>query len=145
MILFIQVMDKQPGKKMDLHIGNIYNFLRSKVVTRGVTEHWTLVTRVIIDTFWHTLTRRISLVWNNIFIRWHGVSLVLTYKGISVTWGYVCYGNELELLNQFLYDARKPNYSRERSYILYVCHKQKIQKINQVLNLKISITVQHYT
>ena len=30
--------------------GNIYEFLRSNVVTHGVMENWTLMTGVIIDT-----------------------------------------------------------------------------------------------
>ena len=31
--------------------GKIYEFLRSNVMTRGVTERRTLMTRVVIDTF----------------------------------------------------------------------------------------------
>ena len=38
----------------------------------GVTERWTLMPRVIIITFLHSLTCRISLVWTNVFIRWQG-------------------------------------------------------------------------
>ena len=37
----------------------------------GVTERQTLMPQVIIDTFWHALTCRISFEWTNVFIRWH--------------------------------------------------------------------------
>ena len=36
---------------MQVNTGNIYKFIRSNIVTRGVTERQTLMTQFIIDTF----------------------------------------------------------------------------------------------
>ena len=58
-------------KRTEVRTGNIYESVQSNVVNCGVTERHTLITQVIINTFWHTLTRRISLVQTNVFILWH--------------------------------------------------------------------------
>ena len=43
---------KTDGKtRTEVHLGNIYKFVQYNVVTYGVTERWTLMTQVVIDTF----------------------------------------------------------------------------------------------
>ena len=49
-------------KRTEVRTGKIYEFVRSNVMTYGVTEHQTLTARIIIDRFLHALTHRISLV-----------------------------------------------------------------------------------
>ena len=73
MVINLRILDKYNSNhtgdgqtdrqtRTEVRMEKIYKFVRLNVMTRGVTERWTLIQRVIIDTFGHALTRRISLV-----------------------------------------------------------------------------------
>ena len=67
----------------------IYEFTQSNVVTHVGTEHRTLMTGVIIETFSHALAHKYPWYKSMYVYVGMGISLVLTYKGIRVTLGYV--------------------------------------------------------
>ena len=70
-----------------VHTGNIYEFVRSNFVTRGVTGCWKLMTWFNIDTLTHVHTCGYNCYESTHLYVYTWISLVLTYEGICVTRG----------------------------------------------------------
>ena len=91
--------------------GKIYEFVQSNAVTHAVTERRTLMTKVIIDTFWHALTRRISLVWTNKGgYTWYGIKPLVLSGPAGPIW-------HKSGLNRVLYPTFTGRFAKRPSYV----------------------------
>ena len=94
-------------KKTVILMEKMYEFIRSNVVTFCVTERWTLMTGVIIDTLWQALTFVYPWYKPTYLYVDTGISLLLNYEGMHVTQGYVWYNRKSWYLKQFWYKGTK--------------------------------------